>query len=97
MIEDVESFQPEFKRFGFSHAQNFRERHVKILDAWSIKESTGYISQLPKVLRTEWRSIERSLPISRVGVDLKRPAIVLGRVQQIIIDAVPQRSQQRIV
>ena len=97
VIEHVEGFQPELKRFRFSDSQHFGYRHVEIADTGAVKKPSWRISQLPEILGRQGRSIELGPSVSRIRVDIEWPAIVLRRVEQIIVDAVAESSQQRIV
>src|SRR5208282_8129 len=99
VIEYVKPLNPELERFRLGYSQPFGQRHVKVVDSGTMEKSSGHVSQLPIRFGGESgrRIIERKPSVPRICVDIERCPVVFGRIQKIIVDAVPQRSQQRII
>jgi len=96
MIEQVEGLKPEFQGFAFRYFEHLGQRHVEIIDAGSVEKPARDIAQSSQRLGCEsCRGIvEFRATISWVRVDVERCTVIFGRVQQIVVDSVSQRSQQ---
>src|SRR5580658_5375077 len=97
MIERVECLQPELKRFRLGYSQHLVQRHVKVTDSGAIEKSPRNIPQLPKLLGGERGFVERRPAIPRIGVNVEPRAAILRRIQQIVVDTIPQCSEQRVI
>ena len=97
MVEGVESFDPDVKRFRFGKTHCLGHLHVKVLDPRAVEESAGRISELTERFRGEKRGVKSGLEISWIGVDFERPGRDSGRIEQLIIDSIAQRAEERAV
>src|SRR5260370_39047568 len=97
MIHYIEGFAAQVKRFGFGELHGLRQLHIKVFDSWPMEEASRSVSKLAQNLRVQNAGIKYRLAIAGIGVDIERTRKEFGRIQQIVIDAVTQGSEQRTV
>lgn len=97
MVENIEGLHPNIQGHRFSKADGFAKLHVKVLDAGPLETSPAGATQNSQRLYREIARIEHRFPVARVLIQVQRTAQILGRVQQVIVHAVAQGSQKRVV
>src|ERR1700691_6656287 len=97
MIKRVERFEAKFERLAFRQFSEFVKRHVKVIYSRSVERPTGRISLSPERIRTEQRSVEVWLSVSRVVVDFEIPRSDVGQIDAHRVDAVVLRVDEEVV
>ena len=83
MIKDIEELKAKLKRIGFCEMNLFIQRHVRVVQAWTAKESALGVPKVSQdIFFAEQRGVEIRASLSRIGLskELARYVIRLIRV-----------------
>src|ERR1700722_11114774 len=97
VVEGIERLCAELKRLALGQMHILSDRQIEVFDTRSMKDATLGVAQSSAGFYRKQRSVECRFATAAVGIGLERPRKILRRVEQIIIDAVAQRAEQRVI
>ena len=71
VIERVETLETEFERGIFLDASGLVQRHIEIVDPWSIKHAAIGVAEGAERVRGEQHGVEGIRTVSRIVIDVK--------------------------
>src|SRR3954463_8547000 len=96
VVEDVERLDANLRHALGPESHALDERQVGIVDTRTMEEPARRVPQLTQRRQLELARIEGGA-LPRIVVDLQVAAEIVRRIEQIVVDAVAERAQQRRV
>src|SRR5580692_5693476 len=84
VVEYVEGFDSDIKRFRFRKAHRFADLHIEVQNTRAVEKAARRVTQLSKCLWGKQARVEFRLSIAGIRIDLERTRRELRSVQQLI-------------